>query len=171
MAGRRQPTELVVAKGKKHFSHAEEDARRDAEIHVPAPKKVTPPKWLPKALRAEFRALGSRLLAVGLYTELDADTLGRYLIAHHEWLAATEEVQGALNARPRDAEKVDTWGRVQERYFKQARNCAGDMGLTISSRCRLVLPTAAQSAGIGTEDEDDEFTAALRARQRRAECM
>lgn len=171
MAGKRQPTELVVANGRKHMTRAEEDARRDAEVRVPPPEKAKPPKWLPKELRREFKALGSQLLAVGLYTDLDADNLGRYLIAHREWLAATAEVQAALNAVPRSVEAVDAWGKIQERYFKQARNCANDMGLTVSSRCRLVLPAAAPAAALGAADEDDEFTSRLRERQRRAEAM
>lgn len=164
MPGRRQPTDLVVMNGRKHLSRAEEDARRDAEVRVPPPVRTKPPKWLPKELHAEFRALGKQLLAVGLYAALDADTLGRYLIAHHEWIAATAEVQRALSASPRDVEAVDAWGRIQERYFKQARNCANDMGLTVSSRCRLVLPSVAQTAS-ADETPDSDFMARLRARQ------
>lgn len=149
--------------GRKHLTRAEEDARRDTEVRVPPPARAKPPRWLPKELHTEFRALGKQLIAVGLYSALDADTLGRYLIAHHEWIAATAEVQRAL-APPRDVESADAWGRIQERYFKQARNCANDMGLTVSSRCRLVLPSVAQT--VSAEDAPDtEFMARLRARQ------
>ena len=38
MAGRRQPTDVVVANGRKHLSKAEEAARRDGEVQVPKPK-------------------------------------------------------------------------------------------------------------------------------------
>ena len=31
-----------------------------------------------------FRTLGKRLIAAGLYTDLDADVLGRYLMAQHD---------------------------------------------------------------------------------------
>ena len=144
MAGARQPTDLVVMNGRKHLTRAEEDARRDREVVVPAPQRAKPPKWLPKELHREFRAIGKQLIDVGLYTDLDADNLGRYLVAHHEYISATAEVQRALTQAPghaRDLEAADGWGRVQERYFKQARNCANDMGLTVSSRCRLVLPS------------------------------
>lgn len=37
MAGKRQPTDIVKANGRKHLSQAEEDARRDREVHVPSP--------------------------------------------------------------------------------------------------------------------------------------
>lgn len=164
MAGRRQPTDLVVLNGKKHLTRAEEDARRDAEVRVPPPAKVRAPSWLPDALRKDFRVLGKQLLAVGLYAALDADTLGRYLVAHQQWLAATAEVQRALQSRPRDAEAAEQWGRIQERYFKQARNCANDMGLTVSSRCRLILPSVAETAAADSAPDDD-FMTRLRARQ------
>lgn len=163
MAGKRQPTELVVGKGKKHLSRAEEDARRDREVYVEPPARAKPPKWLPDALKSEFRALGKKLIAAGLYTDLDADTLGRYLVAQHEWIAATAEVQRALTP-PRYVESADAWGRVQERYFKQARNCANDMGLTITSRCRLVIPQTA-SGGTAADEPDNDFMERLRARQ------
>lgn len=140
MPGKRQPTDLVVANGRKHLSRAEEAERRAGEVRVEPPKTAKAPKWLPEGLRKDFRALGKRLIAAGLYTDLDADTLGRYLLAHHQWLIATQETEAAL--RERDSEAAEDWGRIQERYFKQARNCANDMGLTVTSRCRLVVPTA-----------------------------
>lgn len=37
MPGPRQPTDLVKARGKKHFSQTEEDQRRDQEVHVQPP--------------------------------------------------------------------------------------------------------------------------------------
>lgn len=165
MAGARQPTDLVVRNGRKHLTRAEEDARRDREVVVPAPQKAKPPRWLPKPLHREFRALGRQLIDVGLYTDLDADNLGRYLMAHHEYQVATLEVERALSAQPRDADTVDRWGRVQERYFKQARNCANDMGLTVSSRCRLVLPSNLPAAAFTPDSGADEFTERLRQRQ------
>lgn len=168
MAGARQPTDLVVRNGRKHMTRAEEDARRDREVVVPAPQRAEPPKWLPKELHREFRAIGKQLIDVGLYTDLDADNLGRYLVAHHEYISATAEVQRALTQAPghaRDLEAADGWGRVQERYFKQARNCANDMGLTVSSRCRLVLPSNLPAAAFTPESETDEFTERLRQRQ------
>lgn len=149
MPGPRQPTDLVKANGRKHLSKAEEAARRTGEVKVPGAKTAKPPKWLPEALKKDFRALGKRLIAAGIYTDLDADTLGRYLVAQHQWVIATDEAEKALAQR--DQEQADAWGRVQERYFKQARNCANDMGLTVTSRCRLVVP---ESGGQKPEDSN-----------------
>lgn len=148
MAGKRQPTDVVIANGRKHLSKAEEAERRAGEVKVPTAKATKPPKWLPEGLRKDFRAIGKQLIAAGLYTALDADTLGRYLIAQSEYLMATSHVHKAYQER--DPEAVEDWSRIQDRHFKQARNCANDMGLTVTSRCRLVVPESRQE----TEDSN-----------------
>lgn len=150
MPGPRQPTDLVEAKGRTHLSKAEAAKRRAGEVQVPRPKTVKVPKWIPESLKKDFRRLGKQLLACGLYTDLDADTLGRYLVAQHQYLIATDETE--KNLARRDQEAADSWGRIQERYFKQARNCANDMGLTVTSRCRLVVPNFGTGQQSGEED-------------------
>lgn len=81
-----------------------------------------------------------------------------------------DRLERALRVTPeqpeRDADAIDRWGRIQERYFKQARACALDMGLTVSSRCRLVLPSVAVTAA-ARDDGEDEFSAILARRQAR----
>lgn len=144
MAGKRQPTDVVIANGRKHLSKTEEAERRAGEVKVSPAKTAKPPKWMPETLKKDFRAIGKRLIASGLYTELDADTLGRYLVAQHQWLIATREVEKALAEI--DPEEAEDWSRIQDRYFKQARNCANDMGLTVTSRCRLVVPDTGKQA-------------------------
>lgn len=150
MPGKRQPTDVIVANGRKHLSKTEEAKRRSGEVQVPKPKTVKVPKWLPEPLKADFRRLGKQLLACGLYTDLDADTLGRYLVAQHQYLTATQMAENALSKR--NQEDADSWGRIQERYFKQARNCANDMGLTVTSRCRLVVPNMGNGQQGGEAD-------------------
>lgn len=144
MAGKRQPTDVVIANGRKHLSKTEEAERRANEVKVAPAKTAKPPKWLLEELKPDFRRLGKRLIAAGLYTELDADTLGRYLLAQHQWELATHEVEKALEEI--DPEEAEDWSRIQDRYFKQARACANDMGLTMTSRCRLVVPDTGKQA-------------------------
>ena len=153
MSGTRQPTDVVVANGRKHLSKTEEAERRAGEVRVQRPKTIKVPKWVPEPLKKDFRRLGKQLLACGLYTDLDADTLGRYLVAQHQYLIATQETEKALAKR--DQEAADSWGRIQERYFKQARNCANDMGLTVTSRCSLVVPDL--GTGGQASEEDNPF--------------
>lgn len=91
--------------------------------------------------------------------QLDRDTIGRYLVAQAEYTAATRMVRDALDRE--DADAVSDWSNAQEKYFKQARACANDMGLTISSRCKLVVPHP-------PEKEENPFLKMMEARQNRA---
>lgn len=162
MAGKRQPTSIVVANGKKHLTKAEIDERLDSEVRVPAPEKAVPPKWLPKKFHAEFQELGELLLRAGLYAELDRDILAQYLVTRERWARADKLTSAAI--REKDEKLAKEWGGLQSTYFKQCRQCAEAMGLSITSRCRISLPTALQTAS-APDDEEDEFTRRLHARQ------
>ncbi len=163
MPGKRQPTAVLEAAGKKHLSRSEADERRDREVHVPPPEKAEPPKWLPKRLQAEFREVGEILLAAGLYAELDRDVLAQYFLARERWLKADKKAGKAIQA---DDEKLAReWTGIQGTYFKQARQCAEAMGLSVTSRCRIVVPAAVVNAAGVPADEGDEFTRRLLARQ------
>lgn len=164
MPGRRQPTDVLEANGRKHLTNEEKTARRASEVSVPPATKARPPNWLESEdLRKEFRKLGKQLIEAGLYTDLDADNLGYYVTARANWVSATKMVEAALAVKHVDA--ANDWSRIQDRFFKQARSCAASMGLTVSDRCRLVIPPAMQQEDAGGEDE---FTKALRARQKAA---
>ena len=165
MAGKRQPTDIVKANGRKHLSQAEEDARRDREVHVPSPEQAVPPRWLGKKFHKEFREIGEILRTAGLYTELDRDVLGQFLVARERWVRADKLASAAI--RKKDEKLAREWTGVQGSYFKQCRQCAEAMGLSISSRCRLVVPDALVNAA-KDEGVEDEFTLALKARQARA---
>lgn len=170
MPGPRQPVDVLKARGAKHLTKAEEAQRRASELNVSPAQKITPPKWLgrefpddvAKALKVEFRKLGKRLAEVGLYSELDADTLGQYLVALHQWELATLQMESLLGDVA-FGKQAKLWAEVQAKYFAAARRCASEMGLTISSRCRLIVPQTAEQ-----DEPEDEFTRALRERQRAA---
>lgn len=164
MAGPRQPTELVVANGRKHLTRGEEEQRRDQEVHVAVPDHAEPPKWLPKKLHAEFREIGEILRLAGLYSDLDRDALGQYFLARERWQRADKLASRAI--RDQDEKLAKEWTGVQGAYFRQCRQCAEVLGLSISSRCRLVVPPAL--VGAAASPDEDEFTRALRARQKRA---
>lgn len=165
MSGMRQPTEVVVANGRKHLSRAEEEKRRDHEVYVAPPGAAEPPKWLQKKLHGEFREIGEILLAAGLYAELDRDVLAQFLVCRERWVRADKLAAKAI--RDEDEKLAKEWTGVQSTYFRQCRQCAEVMGLSVSSRCRLVIPEAL-GGRVKSAEEVDEFTQALRARQAKA---
>ena len=173
MAGKRLPIEVVEARGNKHLTKAEIAERREQEVRAEVPKQIRSPDYLPQSLRKEFLTIGKQLAALGLFGKTDYDTLARYLIARQFWLQATNEVTRAMQAGPvveerrggevrrrrtADLDAVETWTGIQNKYFQQCRACASDLGMTITSRCQLVVPKA-------QEPEANPFEQLLRRRQ------
>lgn len=133
-----QPVAVLKASGSRHYTKAELAEREAHEIKAPVPETITPPNYLPKALIEKFEHLATILLKIGIYSELDGDGLARYLIAEHNYLRITNKLSAALGAGNIDAASKLT--AMQDRFFKQCRAAASDLGLTISSRCRLQAP-------------------------------
>lgn len=134
VAGQKQPIDLLVAKGKKHLTKSEIEERKSREVKVDA-DKVRSPSYLSKELKKEFNKLAKELINAKIMTNLDVDALARFVIARHMYCTLTENI---LNDHTLLLDK-DTLSN-QDKLFKQCRSSASDLGLTISSRCRLVLP-------------------------------
>ncbi len=161
MAGPRQAAEVIIANGRKHLTQAEKEQRMASDAAARKKSegesdKFQAPDWLPKELRKEYAWYRKALTERGLIAQIDRDVLGFYLVARTEYTNAGKRASAAIAAG--DVDGARDWSSIQERYFKQARACANDMGLTITSRCRLVLPPK-------EEEQEDEFTAFLNRRR------
>lgn len=138
MAGPRQPIELVVANGRKHLTKEEISSRRASEVQ-PCADAIKPPSYLPKAQRARFKVLAGQLAKLKIMGETDVDALARYVVAEELYEQVTKRVLTALS-ESEDAYEIDLLSKSQDRYFRQANAAARELGLTISSRCKLVVP-------------------------------
>lgn len=161
MSGQRQPISLVQAKGKKHLTKAEIAERERTEVKAPA-DKVTAPSYLTQAQKTKFRKIVKELRAIDLISNLDVDALARLVIAQSKYTEITEElskqplmvkIMKPSGKKDEDGNEIMTEEEVvnsqverlaimQDRYFRQCRQGASDFGLTVSSRCRLVVPKA-----------------------------
>lgn len=139
MRGRpKKPIDLLVAEGRKHLSKAEIEQRRAEELVVPF-TDITPPDYLDDPdMIDEFNDIAGKLLDLNIMTELDEDTLARYILAKDQWLTLTKEYNLAI--RRRDLPLMSALQNMQDKAFKQCRSAASDLGLTITSRARLVVP-------------------------------
>jgi P27 family predicted phage terminase small subunit len=146
VAGARQPIELVIAKDRKHLTQAEIAERRATEVKAPA-TKVTPPKWLPEAQKKEFRKVAKELRAIGIITNLDVEALARFIVAQKMYTDLTLSILGN-SVMLNDKDTISN----QDKLFKQCRAAASDLGLTISSRCKLVMPKPVK------EEKSNKFT-------------
>lgn len=144
MAGPRQPINLVVNNGKKHLTKAEIEERKASEVKAHA-DKINYPAYLPKDLRKEFKNIADELIRIEIMSNLDVDALARYLIAQKEWLKIAKIMDELSPIIVKEDisiinDQYTELSKVMDRFFKQCRSAASDLGLTISSRCKLVVP-------------------------------
>ena len=143
MGRRKEPVELVVAKGNWHISKKEIKERREKEVKVPF-KDAVAPDYLTEKQKEKFNDLAYKLEVCKIYTELDVDVLARYVVAHDMYLYYTSKLTKAFRKRDLDWQEIDRMQRYQDKAFNQATICARELGLTISSRCRIEVPVQEQ---------------------------
>lgn len=137
MAGQRLPLEVIKARGAKHMTQAEIEERANCEIK-PITENIIPPDYLTKKQKGEFDKIAEQLRKLNIMGETDVDALARYIIANDFYINAVKKLR--TKAVRDDPIKFSMWSKIQEKYFKQCRATANDLGLTISSRCKLVVP-------------------------------
>lgn len=169
----------VVEGGKgKHWTKAEIENRKASEPKMAKPKALKPPSWLSDSAKKLFKSYAKQLLEfpAGVISSLDVGTLARYcdcelaygeasaqksfwLEVSRRWLEAAcvpdplvdpdEDTQKLQLAYEEAKKQVDFWISQMGKLEKIARGCATEMGMTVSSRCRLVVPKS------GTKEEAD----------------
>ena len=149
MAGRpRKPAALLEVEG-AHISKDELQERKDGELKVPF-TNVKPPSYLNKNQKKKFKDIADKLVKLGIMTELDVDCLARYVLAQDLYLKYTEQITKLLEDDEPSITLLKELQNLQDKAFKQAQSSARDLGLTITSRCKIVLPPT-------PEDDDDEL--------------
>lgn len=160
MAGTRQPIDLVKSKGRKHLTKAEIENRQKTEVKAKS-DNVQPPKFLGAKQKKRFTEIANELLDLDIMANIDCDALGRLIVVEDEFIAINKAMKKTplMIKRRISLEKKDENGNpvcieVEEnvvnpeynqlqimrgRVFKECRQGAADFGLTVSSRCRLVV--------------------------------
>lgn len=136
----REPIDLLLAKGRKHFTKEDIERRRAQEPKVHF-KNIEAPEHLNGKMKEEFYDIAYKLLDIGVMTELDEDALARYLMAKQHYLEYSNLLTTELQKK--DLEGAAKLATVQDKFAKQVRQFASDLGLTITSRCKLVIPEPA----------------------------
>ena len=119
--------------------------------------------------KKKFRKLSKELLEIKLIANVDCDALARLLIAQDQYIEITDKIRETPlmvdvpvyemqeNPDTGEKERVQVGTRevvngererlmiIQDRCMKQCRQGASDFGMTVSSRCRLVVPKAKET--------------------------
>lgn len=137
MAGQRLPIEVVEARGSKHLTKAEIRERRERELK-PITDNIIAPTFLTKKQKNEFYKISEQLEKLKIMGETDVDALARYIVANEFYINTVKQLRKPEVKN--DPLAFEQWAKIQERYFKQCRASANDLGLSITSRCKLVVP-------------------------------
>jgi P27 family predicted phage terminase small subunit len=140
-----------MAKGKKNLTKKEIADRLSTEI-TPCTDEIEAPSYLKASEKKRFDKIANQLDKLGILGETDVETLARYVTAQAQYEKITKELRTFMNACPKSdsdryphelvgwIEVQDRLAKLQNRYFTQAQTAASALGLTISSRCKLIAP-------------------------------
>lgn len=141
MSGRnKQPLAVIQGKGKsKHLTKAEIENRQEQEDSMKGfTDNIEPPKYLTAAQKKEFESLASELVRLEIFNNLDVDSLARYLDSRDQYIKIVRLLR---SAKPKDDFKeYANIQRTKNLLFTECRSAASDLGLTITSRLKLVIP-------------------------------
>lgn len=142
------PIRLHIANGNRaHLTEAEIERRLKEELTVPF-VDVKPPEYLTGKKQIEkFNYIADMLLQLDIFTELDVDSLARYIMSEQLYLQYTNLLIGLIKSK--DYDQMGKIQQLQDKAFRQCHQCARSLGLTITDRARLVVPQA--------PEEDDEL--------------
>ena len=138
MAGARQPTALVELKGKKHFTKAELEERKNAEVDADT-DNIVPPDYLTKKQSGEFFALADELKRCEIMTNLDCDALARFIVARSDYADYVKLVR-SIPKTVDNLQELKEADKLKRGAFLDCNTAAKELGMTISSRCKLVVP-------------------------------
>ena len=152
MAGPKQPINLVLARGKAHFTKEQIEERLRSEVH-PITEGIEAPSYLTAKQKKEFDKIAAQLERLGVMGETDCNTLANYVVAQELYVQAVKDIRAMQKQKPKEmlpsdisawADALTALDKRCDRYFKQAQTAAAALGLTISSRCKLVAPASAE---------------------------
>ena len=168
MANPKQPINLVIHKGASHRTKAEIADRLATEVKAPY-GNVQMPAYLNRKQREEFEYLSTELAQIGIFADIDAGLLARYCVAHWQYGQYTKRLASsprkkakrmrealengeakATSALLSDEELALDFERdlleMQMKCYRMCADSAKALGLSITSRCKLVIPKPAEPA-------------------------
>nr|WP_039809874.1 phage terminase small subunit P27 family [Jeotgalibacillus malaysiensis] len=163
MAGRnKQPLSVIQGKGRSnHLTKDEIKKRQQQEEAVRGfTDNIEPPKYLTKRQKDEFERIAAELIRLNIFSNLDVDGLARYIDSKDEYIKtvkALRSMKPTIKETDEDGkvfvvqnEAYGKLGRSKNLLFNECKAAAADLGLSITSRLKLVIPQIAEP-----EEESD----------------
>ena len=132
--------------------------KRPLNAHEPRPERKAPacPKWLEPEAKKEWRRLAKKLEQLGVLTEADMSVFASYCQAYARWKAAEEIISshGFISKTPSGYLQAIPHVAIAKEYARIMNRCAEQLGLTPSSRSRLV---AGETGGATVKDDMEDL--------------
>lgn len=152
MAGRNK-LPLRVIKGNARSNHITKHEMKKRLAHEekmrgPTENIIAPP-YLTAVQKKEFDDIAKELLKLEIFSELEIDVLARYLDSKYQYVQVVKDLRKMKptitveeNGKKQTFENEDYRKllRTKNTLFNECRAAATDLGLTISSRLKLVFP-------------------------------
>ena len=119
------------------LSKEEIKERMNSEIHAPS-DNIEIPSYLTKNQKAKFEFYANQLLDLNIMSNLDSEALAKYITTNDRYEMVTKKLR--TSEVKNNITLFEYYSKAQERYLKLSRSMANDLGLSISSRCKLVVP-------------------------------
>lgn len=150
-AGRKpKPTAIKLLEGNP--------GKRKLNEREPKPETGMPtcPDWLDKDAKTEWKRLAKTLHQMGVLSTTDRAVFAKYCQGWALWKAAKLHLdeEGRVIINDKDVPVLNPWVNVEEKAVKQMSQAASEIGLTPSSRSRIV---AAGEANAKPKDEMEEI--------------
>ncbi|WP_078382341.1 phage terminase small subunit P27 family [Sutcliffiella halmapala] len=153
MAGRnKEPLAVIQGKGKSnHLTKEEIKRRQEHEEKVKGfTDKIVPPSYLTAKQKKDFEEISSELIRLEIFSNLDVDALARYIDSRDMYIRLVKDLKKIKATEIATFEDGAKKVVANEDYpklmksknllFTECRAAASDLGLTITSRLKLVIP-------------------------------
>lgn len=159
VAGRKkQPLSVIQGKGRSnHLTKRDIKERQEQEKALKGfTDNIEAPSWLTAPQRKEFDKIASELVRLGIFSNLDVDFLALYIDARDEHIKLAKDIRKMKKViitenedGTKDRVANDDYiklRRTKNTTFNECKAAASELGLSITSRLKLVIP----------KKEDDE---------------
>lgn len=153
MSGRnKQPLAVIQGKGRSHHLTKDEIKRREAQEKAIKgfTDNIKIPSYLTKKQKTEFEEIAIELLRLDIFSNLDVDALARYIDSRDMYIKLIKDLK---KIKPTELATFDDGStkvvanadypkliKAKNTLFSECRSAASDLGLTITSRLKLVIP-------------------------------
>lgn len=143
-----KPTDL----NKSHMSKEEKENRKDAETKLYGDdSKLKAPSWLNDVAKKEFKRIINEMKAIetfsNLLSNLDLSILAIYCNACANYIELSKliEKDGMVimytNKAGETNPTISAYVQAQQKYIDVIFKCSGKLGLSISDRLKLIVPS------------------------------